>query len=397
MGRVLGRMKLAKSVGGCVATAALVLAAGAPGAPGVLGDGDLMTISPDGTNLKPLVRGPGGAWGAAWSHDGARVAFVIDGDIYVVNADRTGVTRITSGSVWDFAPAWSPDGTKIAFSREETNNAPADVYVMNADGSAQTNLTNNVAFDSHPAWAPDGTRIAFVSNREDLRTYSLYVMSPDGSGHRPLGATPLHGFEPDWSPDGTRLAYSKALGPPAWSQEIAVVDAGGSNEHVIASDPRTINASPSWSPDGTKIVFARTWRLAVVNADGTGLHDLAVGRLYQAGPAWSPDGKEIAFDTGSPTGNVPPPPPPPGIPPPPRPPPPPPPPSPAPPRARCVVPRVLGSTTRRARSRIRARHCSVGRVRRTHSRRVGRVLRQSPKPGAVKRRGYPVLLVVGRR
>lgn len=71
---------------------------------------------------------------------------------------------------------------------------------------------------------------------------------------------------------------------------------------------------------------------------------------------------------------------------------PPPPPSPV----RCRVPRVIGLTLGRARTRIRAKHCSVGRIRRAPSTRVGRVIGQSPKPRAVKRRGFPVKLVVGR-
>jgi beta-lactam-binding protein with PASTA domain len=58
---------------------------------------------------------------------------------------------------------------------------------------------------------------------------------------------------------------------------------------------------------------------------------------------------------------------------------------------------VIGMTLRRAKARIRARHCSVGRIRRTRSRRVGRVIGQTPRPGAIKRRGFPVRLVVGRR
>jgi beta-lactam-binding protein with PASTA domain len=61
------------------------------------------------------------------------------------------------------------------------------------------------------------------------------------------------------------------------------------------------------------------------------------------------------------------------------------------------VPRVIGLTLRRAKTKIRAKHCSVGRIRRAHSRRVGRVIGQSPRPGTVKRRGFPVKLVVGRR
>jgi Carbohydrate binding domain len=65
---------------------------------------------------------------------------------------------------------------------------------------------------------------------------------------------------------------------------------------------------------------------------------------------------------------------------------------------RCVVPRVLGLRLGAAKRRIRVRHCSVGRVRHVHSRRSlrGRVVAQSPRPGTVKRQGFPVKLAVGR-
>jgi hypothetical protein len=74
-----------------------------------------------------------------------------------------------------------------------------------------------------------------------------------------------------------------------------------------------------------------------------------------------------------------------------------PPPPPPPPRSRCTVPNVVGMRLGRARSRIGSAHCSVGTVRRKSSRRVGRVIGQRPRPGAIKRRGYPIALVVGRR
>ena len=81
-------------------------------------------------------------------------------------------------------------------------------------------------------------------------------------------------------------------------------------------------------------------------------------------------------------------------PPPPQPPPPQPPPSQT---ARCRVPRVIGMRLGPAKQRIRRARCSVGRISRVRSRRVGRVLRQSPKAGGLKRRGFKVKLVVGRR
>jgi beta-lactam-binding protein with PASTA domain len=52
----------------------------------------------------------------------------------------------------------------------------------------------------------------------------------------------------------------------------------------------------------------------------------------------------------------------------------------------------------RAKARIKRAHCSTGRVARQRNRKhAGRVIRQSPRPGAVRRRGFKVKLVVGRR
>ena len=71
------------------------------------------------------------------------------------------------------------------------------------------------------------------------------------------------------------------------------------------------------------------------------------------------------------------------------------PPPPAP--ARCIVPRVVGFRLATARTRIVRAKCRVGRVRRARSRRVGRVLSQSPRARSVRPRGTRVNLVVGRR
>jgi beta-lactam-binding protein with PASTA domain len=63
------------------------------------------------------------------------------------------------------------------------------------------------------------------------------------------------------------------------------------------------------------------------------------------------------------------------------------------------VPRVIGLRLGLAKTRIRRARCSVGRIRRVRTRRSlrGRVVGQSPRPGAIRRRGFPVKLVVGRR
>jgi len=64
----------------------------------------------------------------------------------------------------------------------------------------------------------------------------------------------------------------------------------------------------------------------------------------------------------------------------------------------CRVPRLIGLRVAVATRRIRRAHCSVGRIQRVHTRRRlrGRVVRQSPRAGSIRRPGYPVRLIVGR-
>jgi Tol biopolymer transport system component len=397
------RTSVATRAVGCAVTAVLVLSVGAAAAPGApAGGADLVVMSLDGSEARLLTFGPAVDWGAAWSPDGSKVAFVRDGEIYVVNADGKNIVNLTNNASWDFAPDWSPDGTKLAFARELPSGnygwGPPDVWVMNADGSGQANLTNNPALDSHPAWSPDGSLIAFNTQRGGV--LDLYLMDPQGANQRPLSPTPLRGWTPAWSPDGTQLAYAKENEPPWYYTDIAVVSADGSNDRRITHDPPGFDSSPSWSPDGTRIVFQRNFgRIWVINADGSGRDDLPLGSLSQGRPDWSPDGTEIVFETASPDPTPPPPPPPPGVPPPPPPPRPPagPPPPPAPRSVKCVVPRVIGLKLARAKARLRSRHCKTGRVRRVTSRRYGRVLGQHPRRGATRSRGFRVRLVVGRR
>ncbi len=66
--------------------------------------------------------------------------------------------------------------------------------------------------------------------------------------------------------------------------------------------------------------------------------------------------------------------------------------------SRCVVPKVKGKTLVKARKAIKKAHCSVGRVKQSFSRKIGkgRVSAQKPKPGTKLRAGAKVNLVVSK-
>lgn len=178
---------------------------------------------------------------------------------------------------------------KIAFSSNRDGNF--EIYVMNPDGSAQTRLTNNPAADRLPAWSPDGTRIAFL--RTSGSSSDLYVMNADGTGQTlvtnilyPLGRA-------RWSPDGTKFIFGAILSFTSPNGDIYTINLDGTNRTQLTSGSAQ-DADPDWSPDGSKIAFSRDTRLAVMNADGTGVTQLA--SLPNAGdPRWSPDGSKLVF------------------------------------------------------------------------------------------------------
>jgi hypothetical protein len=64
----------------------------------------------------------------------------------------------------------------------------------------------------------------------------------------------------------------------------------------------------------------------------------------------------------------------------------------------CLVPRVVGMSLTKARSKIKRAHCSVGTISRRSSKRAtkGRVLKQAVRPGRKLRAGARVNLTVGK-
>ncbi len=66
--------------------------------------------------------------------------------------------------------------------------------------------------------------------------------------------------------------------------------------------------------------------------------------------------------------------------------------------SRCVVPKVKGKTLANAKRAIKKAHCSVGRVKQSFSRKIGkgRVSAQQPKPGTTRPAGAKVNLVVSK-
>jgi Tol biopolymer transport system component len=174
----------------------------------------------------------------------------------------------------------------------------------------QTRLTSRVLLlvaalvaslaTAHASFPGKNGRIAFVQGPD------IYTMNPDGSDIRQLTAFSDDNFAfwENWSPDGKLLVFSRFPPPDSFGQ-LWLMNADGSNQHVLLDDPGYDDEAPSFSPDGSHLIFSRCGPLdgefpcAIyrVNLDGSGLSQITPVRieLQDFESAYSPDGTTIAF------------------------------------------------------------------------------------------------------
>jgi Tol biopolymer transport system component len=232
-------------------------------------------------------------------------------EVYTANADGTGMARLTVNPSYDGLPRWSPDGQRIAFVSARTG--ASEIWVMNADGSDQRQVTQLRGEAMRPAWSPDGRRLAFDLRRAD-GNYDIHVVNVDGSGLQRLTATNSQ-FRARWSSDGRQLLMiwlEETVSCPRITQvvlelcnaRLAVMNADGSGLRLLP--PVGLQQTwAEWSPDSRFILFAgyqspgsgmpARSQVMIMKADGTGARTLTTTMLDEWSPTWSRSTNRIFF------------------------------------------------------------------------------------------------------
>jgi len=227
-------------------------------------DDRLVLLDPE-SGRRETLPGPEGRneqW-AAWSPDGAALAYVFVDRPGIAGTSGIGVFRPATGAVVEAVGAVDP----VRFFR--------------------------------PEFAPDGRRL--VAERTLGAGSTLWILEP-GAAPRALGADRSgHEEKGRFTRDGAFVVYTRRTRPGARG-ELAVVASGGGGVRALARRPGADDHSARPSPTRDEVVFIsdrdgnpEAYRVAL---DGGAPRRLThtPGRA-EAAPHWSPDGEWIALTT----------------------------------------------------------------------------------------------------
>jgi tricorn protease len=134
-----------------------------------------------------------------------QIVFSYAGDLWSVPRQGGTAARLTGGAGLETEAAFSPDGATLAFTGEYDGNI--DVFTMPAAGGVPRRLTYHPDADRVVGWTPDGKRVLFRSNRQSFSRYTqLFTVPADGG---PAEVLPLPmACTGAYSPDGKTLVYA---------------------------------------------------------------------------------------------------------------------------------------------------------------------------------------------
>jgi Tol biopolymer transport system component len=279
---------------------------------------------------------------AYFSRDGKRLIFQSTRDArtcdqqYVMNVDGSGVHRVSTGFGKTTCGYFFDGDRRIFFASTHAADTacppkpdpskgyvwgldPYDIYVADSDGSSLRRLTKYGVYTAEGTLSPDGQTIVFTSLKDgDL---DIYTMRVDGTNLKRLTFQPGYDGGPFFSPDGKRIVY-RAWHPSDTAltsyrellrqrlvrpnrMEIWVMNADGSGQHQI-TNLGGANFAPYFTPDGRKIIFSsnyknpksRDFELYLVNDDGTGLEQVTHHVEFDGFPMFSPDGTKLVWASG---------------------------------------------------------------------------------------------------
>lgn len=253
----------------------------------------------------------------------------VGSDVLVTDIEQRTTTDLTAGVGNSWGAAWSPDGAVLAFYSDRDGAPRLWQWDRRTQGAQRVSpVLTRSSFVDHLAWTPDGKRLLTLVSADSDGTGARAVMAADvalmdvatGAVQRLTQGDSVRWAEP--SPDGTRVAYTAARGVRSRGYgllyDIVVVDIRTGASRILLSSctlagPEGEKFSAAWSPDSRRLAFiiegdhpadqldATTGRLVIAAADGPASTRVVDGPSpisESVAPVWTSDGRSVLIAGG---------------------------------------------------------------------------------------------------
>jgi Tol biopolymer transport system component len=197
----------------------------------------------------------------ALSPDGSQIVYATRADaysprdLYLRNVDDGTPVRLTFDGADEYGAAWSADGRRIAFVRTR-DDQPCSLVVMPVPPGPERVVTQcQMSIESRPSWLDE--RTLTFSDRPKSQTLSrVRAVDIETGVVRDLTSPPLSTMgdsDPQAAPDGRHIAFRRVLAPGA--DEFLVLDVRSGEERAVTSDGWKASGYV-WSADSKHLFFS---------------------------------------------------------------------------------------------------------------------------------------------
>ena len=275
--------------------------------------GRILVVSADGGDERAVVELPSiGVQSLDWSPDGRRLALRVSGSqnfagfqelrtVDLASGETKTVLKLPGGSVGT-SLTWDGDQEVLfAFASSQASRGPFRLVRVEVDGGRQRHLMSLAAIPSAIAVAGPGRLVLdAVSPRSNLRSYAL-----DGRGARAerwLSRGASVDRQPTFSRDGEWIAFTSDRGGSLdiWALSTAT-GAVRRLTHDAADD-----WDPYYSPDGRHLLWSSNrsgnYEVWLADTDGSGARQLSHDGVDAENPTMTPDGAWVVYSSSRPGG-----------------------------------------------------------------------------------------------
>ncbi|WP_420632305.1 TolB family protein [Candidatus Leptofilum sp.] len=254
---------------------------------------ETMAVPPEPTDVAEVE-----ASATEAADDVNRIAYVTSsGQIVALSPDGSNARMLTSGSPRFQFPAWSPDGRSVA--AIGVNRGGAGIFVLadagEPDGTPEPLYTDQEQSPFYLYWSPDSRQVSFLASHPD--GMGLHLVRADGSAESRLLTIggPLYW---QWTANSEQMLIHSGFSGEASRLELISAVGDGTGDSIA---PPGFFQAPGISADGRYLAYAEVMTgnssLVVVDTESeTTVQERHAGLVALA---WNPAANQLAFTNGT--------------------------------------------------------------------------------------------------